>query len=147
MRTLKVIPLILIGLVGLSAQAQTKKSVAKTKTATTAAGDITASAKRGQVVYASNCLVCHMADGGGVPGMNAPLVKTSYVLGSKQSLINVLLKGMQGVEIDGEEYRNVMPPFTQLTNQQIADVLTYVRNNFGNKAPAITVKDVAAVRK
>lgn len=146
MRILKVLPLILISLAGLSSQAQTKKPAAKAKTAT-AATDVKASIQRGQVVYASNCLVCHMADGGGIPGMNAPLGKTSYVLGNNQRLINVLLKGMQGVEIDGEEYRNVMPPFTQLSNQQIADVLTYVRNNFGNKAPAVTVKDVNAVRK
>lgn len=131
----------------LTTQAQTKKPAAKVKPVAVAATDIKASMQRGQAVYAANCLSCHQADGGGIPSMNAPLVKTSYVLGDSKKLVGIILKGMQGVEIDGEEYRNIMPGFGHLTNQQIADVLTYVRNNFGNKATAVTLKDVAAVRK
>jgi len=144
--------LLLTGLMSLgivlSLQAQTKKVTAKTVVKSTAATtDLKASVQRGQVVYAANCLSCHQADGGGIPSMNAPLIKTSYVLGDSKKLIGVLLKGMQGVEIDGEEYRNIMPGFTHLSNQQIADVLTYVRNSFGNKAPAVTVKEVNALKK
>lgn len=129
----------------LTTQAQTKKPATKGKPV--AATDLKAAVQRGQVVYAANCLSCHQADGGGIPSMNAPLIKTSYVLGDSKKLIGILLKGMQGVEIDGEEYRNIMPGFGHLTNQQIADVLTYVRNNFGNKAPAVTVSEVNGVRK
>lgn len=133
--------------IAFSLQAQTKKVTAKTVVKSVAATDLKASVQRGQVVYAANCLSCHQADGGGIPSMNAPLIKTSYVLGDSKKLIGILLKGMQGVEIDGEDYRNIMPQFTHLTNQQIADVLTYVRNSFGNKAPAVTVKEVNALKK
>lgn len=78
--------------------------------------------------------------------MNAPIVKTPHVLGAKAPLINIILKGMQDVEINGETYSNVMPSHSFLTDQQIADVLTYVRNNFGNKASGITPAEVKAVR-
>ncbi|HKO81769.1 MAG TPA: cytochrome c, partial [Chitinophagaceae bacterium] len=70
-----------------------------------------------------------------------------YVLGNKTKLIRVVLKGMDThEEIDGETYSNTMAPFNYLTDQQIADVLTYVRNSFGNKATAITPGDVKYVR-
>ena len=100
----------------------------------------------GKSVYAQNCLTCHMADGLGVDGMNPPLAKTDYVLGDKIRLTKVLLNGLQGVEIDGEKYHGVMPAQATLTDAQIAAVLTYVRNSFGNKASAVTVAEVKAVR-
>ena len=108
---------------------------------------LTASKKRGKKVYETYCLPCHMEDGGGVPRMNPPLAKTSYVLGDKKALINIVLKGMdQPIEIDGETYTNVMAPHDYLKDQEIADVLTYVRNSFGNKASLVTVAEVKATR-
>lgn len=101
---------------------------------------------RGKEVYLQQCLACHQADGMGVAGTNPSLVKTKYVLGDKAVLVRIILKGMQGVEIDDESYRNVMAPHADLTDQQIADVLTYVRNSFGNKASAVTAAEVKAVR-
>ena len=100
----------------------------------------------GKSVYAQNCLTCHMADGLGVDGMNPPLVKTDYVLGDKTRLTNVLLNGLKGVEIGGEQYHGVMPAQATLTDAQIAAVLTYVRNAFGNRASAVSVAEVKAVR-
>jgi len=88
-----------------------------------------------------------MVDGGGVPNMNPPLIKTSYVLGDKKRIIKVVLNGFtQNMDIDGESYSNNMPPQNFLKDQEIADVLTYVRNSFGNKATAIKVADVKTVR-
>jgi mono/diheme cytochrome c family protein len=79
--------------------------------------------------------------------MNPPLIQTKYVLGEKEDLIKIILNGIGNVEIDGETYTNKMPPLKKiLKDQQIADVLTYVRNSFGNKAPAVTVTEVKAVR-
>ncbi|MES2454500.1 MAG: PQQ-dependent sugar dehydrogenase [Bacteroidota bacterium] len=101
----------------------------------------------GAAVYANNCQTCHMADGGGVQNLNAPLIKTDYVLGNKTRLINVLLKGMKGVDINGESYTNVMPAHDFLSNKEIANVLTYIRNSFGNKASAVSAAEVAATRK
>lgn len=102
---------------------------------------------RGKKVYTQFCVTCHQADGGGVPGLNPPLERTSWVTGSKTKLIRVILKGMNShEEIDGESYTNVMPPFNYLKDQQISDVLTYVRNSFGNQATVITPGDVKYVR-
>src|SRR5215211_3525906 len=86
---------------------------------------------RGKAVYNLSCLTCHQADGSGVPNLNPPLTQTSWVLGSKTVLIEQVLKGSRGkVEIDGETFHNNMPPMPHLTDQQIADVLSYVRNHF-----------------
>ena len=100
----------------------------------------------GQLVYEQNCLACHQASGSGVPNLNPPLRETDWVLGDKTRLINVLLKGLQGQEIEGDMYDNAMPAHDFLTDTQIADVLTYVRSSFGNKAGAVTVEEVKAVR-
>lgn len=109
--------------------------------------DVKASVKRGEKVYTKVCLPCHMADGGGVPNMNPPLIQTSYVLGDKTKLIGIVLHGMnERVPIDGDYYSNNMAPHNDLTDQQIADVLTYVRNSFGNKASAVTPTEVKQVR-
>jgi len=81
-----------------------------------------------------------------VEGTNPSLVKMKYVLGDKVTLVRIILKGMQGVDIDDERYRNVMAPHADLTDQQIADVLTYVRNSFGNKASVVTAGEVKAIR-
>jgi mono/diheme cytochrome c family protein len=102
---------------------------------------------RGKKVYTQFCVTCHQPDGGGVPKLNPPLEKTSYVLGSKTKLIRVVLKGLNThEEIDGESYSNVMAPFNFLTDLQISDVLTYIRNSFGNTAIAVTPGDVKYVR-
>lgn len=106
-----------------------------------------ATMERGKKVYNAYCITCHQADGGGVPQLNPPLQKTAYVSGRKTKLIQVVLKGMDShEEIDGETYSNTMAPFNYLTDQQIADVLTYVRNSFGNKATVVTPGDVKYVR-
>jgi mono/diheme cytochrome c family protein len=89
-----------------------------------------------------------MADGSGVPGLNPPLQKTDWVTGDKKRLINVLLKGLNdAITVNGEEYANPMPAQASLSDQQIADVLTYIRNSFGNKATAITPAEVKALRR
>lgn len=147
--TVKKISVYLLILISVSVFGQTKKPVAKKPTPKAHVIPVPVSAAslgRGKVVYNTFCISCHQPDGGGVPSMNAPLIKTSYVRGAKTPLINIILKGMKDVDIDGESYSNVMPPHNFLTNQQIADVLTYVRNNFGNKASGVTVAEVAAVR-
>ncbi|HEY5461638.1 MAG TPA: cytochrome c [Hanamia sp.] len=101
----------------------------------------------GKIVFKKYCISCHQADGGGVPNMNPPLIQTSFVLGNKDTLINIVLKGLKNVTIDDETYNNPMPALgTVLKDQQIADVLTYVRNSFGNKTSGITAQEVKTVR-
>lgn len=106
-----------------------------------------ASVARGEAVYKKECLSCHQADGGGVPHMNPPLAQSTNVLKDKKKIISIVLKGMTDrVPLDDEYYSNVMASHSYLTDQQIADVLTYVRNSFGNKATAVTVAEVKGVR-
>ena len=151
MRVFVFVLLLIPGLV----KAQTKKPVTKkpassaSKTTSSTANSLKSSITRGQVVYTKFCLSCHQVDGSGVPNLNPPLIRTKWTLGSKTVLIEQVLKGSNGkVEIDGETFHNTMPPLaTTLSDQQIADVLTYVRNNFGNKASMVTPAEVKAVRK
>lgn len=103
--------------------------------------------EKGKLVFEQNCLVCHQVDGSGVPHLNPPLIKTSFVLGEKKKLIGIVLKGLNDVEIDGESYSNPMPAMDFLSDEDVANVLTYVRNSFTNKASAVTVAEVKAARK
>lgn len=133
--------MLLMGISGIAA-GQGKPALKKT-----GATPLAASIARGKVLYQNICLACHQADGSGVPRMNPPLIKTSFVLGDKTKLITIVLKGLNDdVEIEGEYYSNPMPPQAQLKDQEIADVLTFVRNSFGNKASAVQPAEVKAVR-
>lgn len=101
----------------------------------------------GEKVFKKYCISCHQADAGGVPNLNPPLINTTYVLGDKERLIKIILHGLnENIEIEGQTFTNPMPALNILKDQQIADVLTYVRNNFGNKASAVTAAEVKAVR-
>jgi len=101
----------------------------------------------GKAVYTQNCATCHQVDGHGVQNMNPPLIQTSYVLGDKTKLINIILNGFnEDVEINGNTYSNTMPSHDFLKDQEIADVLTYIRNSFGNKASAVSVAMVKSLR-
>jgi mono/diheme cytochrome c family protein len=123
---------------------QPAKPVAKS---TTSPADLKSTLDRGKLVYLQQCLACHQVDGGGVPHLNAPLDGASAVIGKdKQKIIAVVLTGMKGGEIDGETYSNPMASHKELTDQQIADVLTYIRNSWSNKASAVTPAEVKAVR-
>lgn len=106
------------------------------------------SIERGKIAYEQHCLACHQADGSGVPHLNPPLIKTKWTMGDKNDLINVVLQGLdEEIEVDGDVYHNIMPAMNYLSDQEIADVLTYVRNNFGNKASQIKESDVRTVRE
>lgn len=105
------------------------------------------SIERGKKVYDNTCLACHQVNGSGVPGMNPPLTKTKWVLGDKKVLINVILKGLdEEIEVNDETYSNVMPALPHLSDQEVADVLTFVRNSFGNKASQVTEAEVKKLR-
>jgi len=79
--------------------------------------------------------------------MNPPLVATSYVTGDVKKLVTWVLKGStENVDIDGKSYSNNMPAQNYLKDGEIADVLTYIRNSFGNTSSAIAAADVKAIR-
>ncbi|MBB2145139.1 c-type cytochrome [Pedobacter sp. LMG 31464] len=131
--------ILMIGFILNSTAQTTKKTVAK--------APVSPSIVNGKLVYTKYCMVCHQIDGGGVMGLNPPLSKTEYVLGDQKRLINIVLKGFNTeIEIDGDTYANPMPGLGHLTDQQVADVLSFVRNSFGNKASVITPAQVKVVR-
>lgn len=135
---------LILSITGIESSAQTKEK----KTTPTKAPVVTgAIMTNGKKIYQQYCLTCHMADGTGVPNMNPPLSKASNVLGDKNRLINIILNGLAtGEEIDGETYTNVMPAHKFLKDQEVADVLSFVRNSFGNKASSVSAAEVKAKR-
>ena len=98
------------------------------------------------------CVACHLPNGKGQPGAFPPLADSDWVLGDKERLIKISIHGLQGeIAVNGEKYVGVMQGFGQplaspLDDQQIADVLTYIRNEWGNSVSAISPEEVKAVR-
>ncbi len=105
----------------------------------------------GKKVYTQICIICHQETGLGVPGQYPPLVGSEWVLSQgwhgDNHLVKNVLYGMQGpVTVKGMPYNNAMAPWNQLTDEQIAGVLTYIRSEWGNSAPALTPEFVAKIR-
>lgn len=101
----------------------------------------------GKAVYEENCLSCHQSDGSGVPGMHPPLTPGSWVGKDPKELIAIMMKGLNGkIEVNGEVYNDLMPSHAQLSDQEIADVLTYIRASFGNNYNAVTPEMVKDAR-
>ena len=104
-------------------------------------------AQLGKPVYDTKCAQCHQPNGQGITGSFPPLTQTEWVTGDKGRLVRLLLNGMMGpLDVNGQAYNSAMPPHSILNDDQIAAVLTYVRQNFGNSAEAINANEVASVR-
>ena len=103
----------------------------------------------GKGVYLGNCQACHTANGAGQPGLIPPLGESEWVTGNEKRLTMILLKGLMGpVKVKGASYTGVMPPWeAALNDKKIAAVLTYIRQEWGNKAGPITPAQVAAAKK
>ena len=101
----------------------------------------------GRTVFEQICAACHMVDGSGAGQMQPALVGSAVVKGDATQIIRVVLNGPAAVlPADRPKYLNVMPAFSVLSDEQIAAVLTYVRQNFGAGASPITPAQVAAQR-
>lgn len=101
----------------------------------------------GEAVYKTYCIACHLGNGRGDGSRFPPLDSSEYVLGDKTRLINILLKGLkEEITVKGKPYNNVMPPHNFLSDNDIALVLTYIRQNFKNKSTAVIEKEVAKER-
>jgi mono/diheme cytochrome c family protein len=101
----------------------------------------------GQKLYRRHCLSCHQADGYGVPNMQPAITGGAWVQGGAQALaLFVLTGGFDSAQRKESESHNVMPPFRQLSDEDLAAILTYIREKFGQGAPAVSAADVAAAR-
>jgi mono/diheme cytochrome c family protein len=107
--------------------------------------------KRGQAVYSRTCIACHQPTGMGLPPVFPPLAGSEWVAMSASIPVRNILQGMQGaVTVKGVTYNSMMPPVAGLTDRDIADVVTYVRNSFGNagaeSGSEVTEAEVKAIK-
>ncbi len=102
----------------------------------------------GKLVYGSKCAACHQATGQGVAGVFPPLAGAEWVMGDEKVLTNILLHGVNGeLEVKGVVYKGAMPAWKAMSDDELAAVMTYVRSDWGNQAPAITAATVKAQRE
>ncbi len=103
----------------------------------------------GKKVYEGNCASCHQGSGAGSPGSYPPLVDSEFVIGSKERLAAILLKGLQGpLTVKGASFGTSVMPAQEsvLTPEKIADLMTYIRGTWGNTANAVTADEVNAAK-
>ncbi len=111
------------------------------------ASAVAAQVAEGKKVFDTVCMACHQADGKGLPGAFPPLAGSDYLLGDKDRAIGVVVNGLQGeVVVNGIKFNSVMPAMVQLSDQEIADALTFAMNSWGNAGGAVAAAQVAAVR-
>ena len=101
----------------------------------------------GQILYQTYCVGCHQAEGQGIPGTFPPLAKSDYLMADTSRTIQTVLNGLSGpVQVNGQQYDGTMPPMGHLKDEDIADILTYVRSSWGNTGSPVSAAEVAAVR-
>ena len=101
----------------------------------------------GKAAYETNCGACHQANGQGVPNAFPPLAKSDYLMADEERAIETIIRGMTGeITVNGKTYNGMMPPMGHLDNETIADILTYVRNSWGNSGGETTEDEVKVVR-
>ncbi|MBS0388539.1 MAG: nitrite reductase, copper-containing [Proteobacteria bacterium] len=104
--------------------------------------------KAGQVLFAGTCSVCHQANGHGLEGVFPPLAGSDLLANDPKRAMHIVLNGLTGnVTVNGKTYNSVMPPMSQLNDDELANILTYVTNSWGNKPYRYTAQEVAATRK
>ena len=103
--------------------------------------------KRGLAVYSRTCIACHQPTGMGLPPVFPPIANAPIAVGNPELPIKFILQGLMGpITVNGMTYNSMMPPVPGVSDGDIADVLTYVRQSFGNKGNPVSVDQVKAVR-
>ncbi len=104
--------------------------------------------KRGEQLFLQNCAACHQPNGQGLPGAFPPLAKSDFIARDPEVLLDITLKGRQGkMVVNGVEYNNVMPAMNYLTDKDLAAIITYVLNSWGNPGGTVQMSKVAQYRK
>jgi nitrite reductase (NO-forming) len=100
----------------------------------------------GERVFNRTCVACHQASGQGLPGIFPPLAGSDFLMADTNRAIGIVISGKQGeVEVNGKKFNQVMTP-QNLTDDEIASVLTFVTNSWGNKARMIEPDEITKVR-
>jgi nitrite reductase (NO-forming) len=101
---------------------------------------------QGENIYKTNCVACHQPNGQGIPSAFPPLAKSDFLNADKVRVIKTVTGGLQGkVKVNGQEFNGVMPAWS-LSDEEIANVLTYIYNSWGNSGKEVTPKEVKANR-
>ena len=107
-----------------------------------------ASMERGKAVYSRTCIACHQPTGMGLPPVFPPLAGSEWVAKDASIAVRNIVNGMQGpITVKGVTYNSMMPPVAGLSDKDIADVVTYVNNSWGNTGPSVTEDEVKAIKK
>ena len=107
----------------------------------------TALFEKGKTVYTTLCAACHQPHGFGLDGLAPPLVDSEWVLGKPDILTRIVLNGLAGpVKVGGRSFNLAMPPLPQLTDEDIAGVLTYIRREWEHNASPVETKAVTTLR-
>lgn len=103
----------------------------------------------GRQLFTGKCQACHQANGQGLPGVFPPLAGVSWVQGEPALPAQILLHGLTGpIDVKGSTYQGAMPPFgEQMSDAEIAAVLSFIRSEWGNASPAVEAAAVEAARK
>lgn len=106
------------------------------------------SINRGKQIYTENCITCHLGNGQGVKGTFPPLTNADFLIKYPEKSIHAIKFGLQGtIQVNGETYKGAMPP-SGLEDDEIADVMNYIRNAFGNKNnKLVSTKAVADIKE
>ncbi len=108
----------------------------------------TALFEKGKTIYATLCAACHQPHGFGLDGLAPPLVDSEWVLGKPDILARIVMHGLAGpVKVSGRTYNLAMPPLPQLTDEDIAGVLTYLRREWEHNGSAVETKFVTGIRE
>lgn len=101
----------------------------------------------GQKLFATHCSACHQADGQGLKGAFPPLAGSDYLAQGPAAAINAVINGLSGpITVNGVEYNAVMPALAYLSDSDVADVVTFVMNSWGNPGGEAQAAEVAAAR-
>jgi nitrite reductase (NO-forming) len=101
----------------------------------------------GSVLFKGTCSTCHQTNGEGLANVFPPLARSDLLAKTPERAIEIVLNGLTGpITVNGSTYNSVMPPMSQLNEDEVANILTYVLSSWGNNGPQITAKQVAAVR-
>jgi len=105
--------------------------------------------KAGEALFTGTCSVCHQSNGQGIEGVFPPLAGSDLLAKTPKRAISIALNGLTGpLMVNGKTYNSVMPPMSQLNDDEIANILTFVIHSWGNTgSDAFTAAEVAAVRK
>jgi mono/diheme cytochrome c family protein len=102
---------------------------------------------RSAKMYNTYCAACHQTDGLGNDRF-PPLSRSEWVTGDKKKLVSIILNGLEGpIVVKGKSYNNVMPAMGMLRTREIADIATYIRQNFNNNASPVTPEDIWRTRE